>query len=388
MRPILASIRILLFALCAMTTCLAGAYAQDQASQTGDTVQQAEPSSGGGLEKAGAELEQVRKQLSSLQDGIKQNASDDNALVALAGKADDLNRSVSAISTRLKPRAAEITTRLTQLGAPPKDGQPPEAAIVTQERDKLTATLAQMNVIIGDADTLTTATARVASDVTEMRRRLFAETLFKRTELSVSTLGDAGQAFVQETVNFSNALQSWATFVWKFKRIALFTAILLSLAAALVFLSGSYRVFGRYFKRDDEIEEPSYINRLSFAFWSTMIRTLAVSAFLVVSYFFLNSLNVLRPDIAPVLVALFGFVWLVYFVARVTNAVLLPLIRTGGLSSFRTGGRIRSAGACSPSPSSMVWISCSTASARRWGRLSSSPWSRAWSHRSSSVQSS
>jgi potassium efflux system protein len=336
-RPTLNLIRILLLALCAITAIgFQGADAQEPAAQP--DVQQTEPSPGAGRERTTTELDQVRKQLASLQDSIKQNTADDNALVALAGKANDLNTGVAAISTRLKPRLAEITGRLTQLGAAPKEGQPPEATIVTQERDKLTASVAQMNVVIGDADNLTAATARVASDITEMRRRLFAETLFKRTELSLSTFDDAGQAFVQETLNFRDALASWATFVWKFKRVSLFSAVFLSLAAALVFVSGGYRLFGRYFQRDEGIEKPSYISRLSIAFWSTMIRTLSVAAFLVITYFFLDSFSVLRPDIAPVLAALFGFVGLVYFVARVTNAVFAPFEPTWRLVKLSNRG--------------------------------------------------
>lgn len=330
MRPNLKSIRILfLAAFSAATIAIPLAHAQQPAPAVDSSApQQAAPtqdaSPSAALERTSGELDQVRKQLAALQDNIKQNASDDNQLVTLAGKAEDLNGSVTAISDRLKPRATEMTTRLTQLGAAPKEGQPPEAAIVTQERDRLTTTLAQVNVLIGDADNLVTATAHASADITEMRRKLFAETLFRRTELSPSTIDDAGRAFVQETVNFGNALASWSTFIWKFKRVSLFSAIFLSLVAALVFVSGSYRLFGPYLRRDEGIEEPSYINRLSFAFWSTMIRTMAFAAFLLISYFFLDSMNVLRPDIAPVLGALLGFIWLVYFVARVTNAVFAP----------------------------------------------------------------
>ena len=329
MRPILNSIRILiLIAVVAIAVTSPSVHAQQPAPAPATDAQPAAPAAdtgtGGGIEKTSAELEQMRKQLTALQETIKQNTSDDNQLVTLAGKVDDLNGSVTAISERLKPRATDMTTRLTQLGAAPKEGQPPEAAIVSQERERLTANLAQINVVIGDADNLAAATARASVDITELRRKLFAETLFKRTELSPSTFDDAGRAFVQETVNFSNAVASWTTFVWKFKRVSLFSVVFLSLVAALVFLAGSYRLFGPYLKRDEGIEEPSYINRLTFAFWSTMIRTMAFAAFLIVSYFFLDSMNVLRPDIAPVLSALFGFVWLVYFVARVINAVFAP----------------------------------------------------------------
>ncbi|OWK23760.1 hypothetical protein AJ87_29600 [Rhizobium yanglingense] len=45
---------------------------------------------------------------------------------------------------------------------------------------------------------------------------------------------------------------------------------------------------------------------------------------LVTSYIFLNGFNVLRPDIAPVVAALFGAIGLIYFVGRFSNAVFAP----------------------------------------------------------------
>jgi small-conductance mechanosensitive channel len=176
-----------------------------------------------------------------------------------------------------------------------------------------------------------------------MRRRLFADTLLRRTEISVSVLDDAGSAFVHEASEFSQALSSWATFVWKFKRFPMFAAIFLSLAAALILLSGSYRLFGSYLQRDEAVENPSYIGRLSIAFWSTLIRTLALSVLLVTSFFFLNGFNVLRPDIAPVIGALFGAIGLVYFVGRFVNAIFAPheprwrLVRLSNLGARSIG---------------------------------------------------
>ncbi|MGO7423849.1 mechanosensitive ion channel family protein, partial [Rhizobium ruizarguesonis] len=142
---------------------------------------------------------------------------------------------------------------------------------------------------------------------------------------------------------FSQALSSWATFVWKFKRFPMFAAIFLSLAAALILLSGSYRLFGSYLQRDEAVENPSYIGRLSIAFWSTLIRTLALSVLLVTSFFFLNGFNVLRPDIAPVIGALFGAIGLVYFVGRFVNAIFAPheprwrLVRLSNLGARSIG---------------------------------------------------
>jgi small-conductance mechanosensitive channel len=298
--------------------------AQPQPAQPPKPQQETTQLANGLLDRAASDLDAAKKQFATLADSAKQSASDDETLVALSGKADTLNRSVAGITGTLKPRFDEINARLTQLGDPPKQGQPPEAAIVTQERDRLIAERTQINAVMGDADNLTAATSRLSGNLMEMRRELFTETLFKRTEVSASMLDDAGAAFVQEIGEFSGALASWATFVWKFKQVSLFTSVLLSLAAALIFLSGGYRLFGRYFQRDETIENPSYISRLSIAFWSTTIRTLSLTAFLVTSYFFLSNFNVLRPDIAPVMAAVFGLIGFVYFVGRVINAVFTP----------------------------------------------------------------
>ncbi len=225
--------------------------------------------------------------------------TDDDALVGLSTQADELGRNILATSVNLRPRLEQITNRLAEIGDPPKDGQPPEAQIVTDERNALMAERSQINAVTGDAENLSLGVNKLMNEVAETRRRLFAATLLRRTEVSASVFGDAGKAFVEEVGKFQEALSSWLTFAWKFKRFALFAAIFMSLGTGLILLSGGYRMFGRYLRRDEGVENPSYISRLSIAFWSTLIRTLALVAVLVTSYFFLNGFNVLRPDIAP-----------------------------------------------------------------------------------------
>ncbi|MDJ1636097.1 mechanosensitive ion channel family protein [Agrobacterium rhizogenes] len=304
------------------------AFAQDQQqvqpAQQSDQPVQSPPLANGLLDAAVADLNKAKKDFSSIEDASKGEGADDDTLVALSGRADDLNRSVAALSARLKPRFAEIDTRLTQLGAAPKEGQPPEAPIVTQERDRLTAERSQISAVTLDVDNLVAATNHLSMQLVEMRRKLFAETLFKRTGISAGTFEDAGTAFVDEGVKFSDAITSWIGFVVKAKLGSLLAAVFLSLTAAMIFLLGGYRLFGRYYVRDENIENPPYISRLSVAFWSTLIRTLSLAAFLVTSFLSLSNFNVLRPDIAPVLAAFFGFIWLVYFVGRLSNAVFAP----------------------------------------------------------------
>lgn len=303
------------------------AFAQDQqpAQQPPQQTGQQPPQLANGLlDAAVADLDKAKKEYASLQDSTKQPGGDDETLVALSGRADDLNRSVAALSARLKPRTAEIDARLTQLGPVPKEGQPPEAAIVTQERDRLSAERSQISALILDADNLTAEANRLSIQLTEKRRKLFTETLLKRTEVSTGTFEDAGSALVEESISFRDAVTSWIGFVLKAKLGSLLAAVFLSMGTALIIFSGGYRLFHRYYVQDEAVENPPYISRLSVAFWSTLIRTLSLAAFLVTSFFFLSNFNVLRPDISPILAALFGFIGLVYFVGRLSNAVFAP----------------------------------------------------------------
>lgn len=320
---------------------------QTQPAQTQAPPAQAVPAeaplANTGLDQALKDIDKAKNQLVSLQDRVKQNADNDDALVELAGQVDELGRGVIATSVSLRPRFDQIKSRLAELGEPPKDGQPPEAQIVTDERNALTAERSQINAVTGDAENLSIAITKLSNVITATRRQLFADTLFRRTEISASVFDDATSAFVEEASEFSQTLSSWITFVWKFKSLQLFAAIFLSLATALILLSGGYRLFGQYLRRDVNVEEPSYISRLAFAFWSTLIRTAALDVLLVTSLIFLDGFNVLRSDITPVIAALFGSIGLVYFVGRFVNAVFAPndpswrLVRLSNLGARSVG---------------------------------------------------
>ncbi|MFC5756937.1 mechanosensitive ion channel family protein [Rhizobium sp. GCM10022189] len=316
---------------------------QTQAAPTQAAPAAEAPLANGALDQALKDIDKAKNELASLQDRVKQNADNDDALVELAGKADELGRGVIATSVSLRPRFDQIKNRLAELGEPPKDGQPPEAQIVTDERNALTSERSQINAVTGDAENLSIAITKLSNEITTTRRQLFADTLLRRTDISISVLDDAGSAFLHEVDQFSQALSSWITFVWKFKRFPLFAAIFLSLGTALILLSGSYRVFGQYLRRNESVEQPSYISRLAFAFWSTLIRTAALDVLLVTSFIFLDGFNVLRPDITPVIAALFGSIGLVYFVGRFVNAVFAPndppwrLVRLSNLGARSVG---------------------------------------------------
>ncbi|TGP12911.1 mechanosensitive ion channel family protein, partial [Mesorhizobium sp. M2D.F.Ca.ET.233.01.1.1] len=73
------------------------------------------------------------------------------------------------------------------------------------------------------------------------------------------------------------------------------------------------------------------------AFWSTLLPTLAVAAFLGSTIFFFNYYNVLRGDIGLFLNALATVIGVVFCVNRLTNAALEPRLPNWRLIPVETG---------------------------------------------------
>lgn len=276
------------------------------------------------VESVSAQIAEAEKALGVVEGQVEERKNDDAALVDIKVKADELIRQLLKISVELRPRFNDVKARLAQLGEKPAEGEPEEAPAVTEERNRLNATRLEINTLTGRAEDLSIRASNLSDTITDLRRQLFTERLFEHTEISGDVLDDAINVFSSELSDFNRTVSSWFSFIWKFKRVPLGTAVMLSLAMALVLLAAEYRLFGSLIRRDPAESNPSYMSRFSVAFWSTILPALALGAFLVASFFFLDTFNVLRPDIAPIAAALFGFAGLVFFVAMLARAVLAP----------------------------------------------------------------
>lgn len=195
-------------------------------------------------QRAEARLVKDKASLADITQQIDNKDNDDTKLVDLKGKADDLAGNAAATVGHLRTRLDEISTRITSLGEPPKEGQPPEASVVTDERTKLNAEKSQINAVLGDAENVSANAARLSNTITNLRRQLFAATLFKRTEISLPVLAEAGKEFGGEIASLSSSMTGWAIFVWNYKRVSMFGAVTLSVMAALLFMVGGYKTAG------------------------------------------------------------------------------------------------------------------------------------------------
>lgn len=270
------------------------------------------------------QLGHIRDQLSGFQKAVHQDVDDDADLAALRVKADAIISEMQALSDKLKDRGEQIQSRLTALGDPPKAGAPAETPVVTEERTRLTNERAELNVVTENATQLSNSAVQLGNTITNLRRSLFARTLFRHTEITPDLFVEAGQAQRYQFTDFTSTVGSWLNFVIRFKPLQLIGALALSIGAGLLFLFGGYRLLGRLIRRNDGQEAPSYIRRLSVAFWSTITETMALAAFLASSFLFLDGFNVLRSDVSTMVASFFGTVWFVFFVAKLSNAVLAP----------------------------------------------------------------
>ncbi|MHB0951874.1 MAG: mechanosensitive ion channel domain-containing protein [Allorhizobium sp.] len=293
---------------------------------SGDAAAQEAASQGATASDRGAEgkIAAAQKRLEALAAEVELRSSDDAALTEIKAQVDSLIRDLLKVSVELRPRFNEVKARLEQLGEPPGDGQPAEAPEVSEERNRLKAERLHINTLTGQAEDLSIRGSDLSNAITKIRRDLFAEQLFAHTDISVGVFSEAWSSFAAETSDFQRTVGSWVTFILKYKRVPLGSAVMLSLAMALFLVLVEYRLFGSLIKRDPGNQNPTYMSRLSVAFWSTILPALALGAFLMATFFFLDIFKVLRQDIAPIAAAVFALIGLVFFIGTLSQAVLAP----------------------------------------------------------------
>ena len=255
---------------------------------------------------------------------VEANAQNDGRLADLRVELDALAKELLKAGVAFRPRLTEINARLESLGSPPAEGQPPEAELLANERQALLSEKSQINVIIGEAETLSLRVNRLIAEIAQMRRDLFANGLSKRYDIDYALLGQVVADLTDEISRLYMTVAAWLKFVVRYKLSSVLTAAFFAVAGAAVLMIGGARVFGNLLNVDPADPDPPYISRLSVAFWSTFLRSAAIAVFFLSTWFFFDYFDVLRGDIGAMLSALFAVLAMVMFVNRLAHAVLSP----------------------------------------------------------------
>jgi small-conductance mechanosensitive channel len=285
-----------------------------------------------------------------LEKDINANPEDDAKLVDIRLQLEEIVRELITSSVSFRPRLGEINARIEQLGAPPAAGAAPESDIVTAERQSLAAEKAEINAALGAAEDLSIRVNTLVTRVADMRRELFSRLLTKRYDINFPLLSEVVGAFHDTTGVLYRSVSAWMRFVINFKLSSVLAATFFALIAAVILLIGGRRLFGHLFEADPGKTDPTYLSRLSVAFWSTLLPSLALGVFLSVTFLLFDYFAVLRGDIGSMLASLFGVIGLVFFVHRLGKAVLLPDLPHWRLIPVQSGAAAK-----------LLWIMSATA---------------------------
>ncbi|WP_235911785.1 mechanosensitive ion channel family protein [Mesorhizobium xinjiangense] len=295
-------------------------------------------------------VESYVREANELARRVELNSDNDALLVQYRGQLETLAGQVLESAVAFRPRLQEINTRLEQLGSPPGDGMPPEPEAISDERVQLSNEKAQINALIGEAESLSLRVNRMIEQINELRRDLFAATLWRRYDISAAVSPQVVDDLSKEVESLYRRSSSWLRFVVNFRLQSLLWATFFSLAAAGVIFVGGRRLFGHLISRDVSAESPSYLSRLSVAFWSTLLPTFALSVFFGLTYGLYKHFNILREDMGQLLAGFFQVTLIVFFVSRLAWAALSPRLETWRLAPIDTSTATK-----------LYWLACLTA---------------------------
>jgi small-conductance mechanosensitive channel len=271
-----------------------------------------------------AAIEALARRVDTVAAGIDQATTDDARLADYRIELQGLLEEVLQTALRFRPRLSEINARLEQLGPAPEPGNQPEPELVSEERRALLAEKAEINALLGKAEALSIRANGLTDRIAELRRANFTNTLSKRYDITFAISSDVAGEFAAEAEEFYETFASWLRFVARFKLSSALAAAFLALSAAAVLLIGGRRLFGDLIRADAAKADPSYLSRLSVAFWSTLLPSLSFAVFLGATYYFFDYFRVLRPDVSQILWRLFVVSAIVFFVHRLAAAALSP----------------------------------------------------------------
>ena len=285
------------------------------------------------------------------------------------------SRRSSARSSKAAWRSGRGLPRSTRAwsssGRRPPKGRPPSPTSSRRNGRSWRSEKAEINAVLGLAEQLSVRINGLdREDIAVTAQRPFRTMLTRRYALT-DTFDSALRANVRRRVRelssgpsprgcgsstSSSSRPRWRRLSWHCWR-------------PRCFWSAAAAVFRRFFDADPAASDPSYLSRLSVAFWSTLLPTAAVAMFLVSSLFFFDYYNVLRGDIGVYLASLFAVIGVVFGVNRMARATLSPRPPELAADPGRGGS---GASARPPGNRDGGWSSASTISCRsstsRWAR--------------------
>ena len=274
--------------------------------------------------EASAQLAAIVEQLALIDKAIDEKRNDDEALVAIRVRLEPIAKDLIALGVALRPRLTEINRRLEEIGPPPKSDEPPELAEVTSERRALLQEKARINAVLGEAEAVSIRANDAVDEISAIRRELFSNTLFRRTDIGVVFDPQALKSFRSELNAVAQQVTSRIKFMYNFRGKSLALALGLSLVFGFATAWGIRRLLRVNPLAIYDAGEDTYIRRLSGAFWTTVIPALAAAASLALAYGLFSYFGVFTEQLRALTEAFLISVAAIFFIQRLAGAIFAP----------------------------------------------------------------
>ncbi len=271
-----------------------------------------------------AEVEKLRSDVDTIASQIEEAKNSEESLVALALRINELEQLLIDKGVELSPRFSQIKTRMDQLGPVPTEADPPEPAVVSEERTALAEERAIINQLLGILEEQAVRAKSMLDSMSEARRELFANELSRRYDITNAFGTELYADILDQYGDIQNRFSSWLNFTWRFKQGSVLSAVLGMLVLLLASFWGARRTFSDWIYRDPAAAEPTYFERLTTGFWYTILPTIVCWLFLFFTWGLFHSLGVLRGDIGDILQTLLIAFAVIFLVWRLAEAVFAP----------------------------------------------------------------
>ena len=163
-----------------------------------------------------AALEPFKFELDQIEAAIGREGISDDALAELRDRVSAARDGLRGRTDALEPQLNEVDTRLKQFGPPPAASAPPEDAALAAERARLTKAFGDLDAALRQARLLALRADQLTDRITERRRAIFTQRLFKRTPsaLQLTFWRDVADAAPQELRSVGYLVQSWWSYAY------------------------------------------------------------------------------------------------------------------------------------------------------------------------------
>jgi small-conductance mechanosensitive channel len=257
------------------------------------------------------------------EDAFREDVTD-GALAAHRADLDRLSRSILDVALAASNQLKTVSQLLTDLGAAPDAGAPPEPEEVTRERQRLSALRGEATLILRDAEQMSVQAGNLVDRINTRRSELFVRNVFSRTPANMAFWNQFTDRTGAEIQSIKRLLSFWMRSISAREPSNLAYAAALSLAVAIAIAVIVLRFAWPFFARPVIDERQHYMRRLFSALLTALVPSMSVALVLAATFLIFRGYALLPANIEQLARILFTTVAGLTFFFFLTRAVFAP----------------------------------------------------------------